>query len=47
MPGVYGGLIVILLYGIPGNVTEPEIWLITQDDIDILTDTSRRILVQE
>ncbi len=46
MQGAYGGLIIILVYGGGGNVVE-EFYLITQDNIDILTQTSSRILVQE
>lgn len=45
MPGVYGGLIIILVYGIGHVVPEEEFWLITQDGIDILTDTNLRIKV--
>lgn len=44
MPGVYGGLIVIIMYA--GGALEDETYLITQSDLDILTQDSRRILVQ-
>lgn len=46
MQGAYGGLIVILLYGIAGSGPE-EFYLITQNNLDILTQTSNRILVEE
>lgn len=45
MQGVYGGLIMILFYGGGGNSPE-EFFLITQDNLDILTQASNRILVQ-
>ena len=46
MQGVYGGLIIIILYG--GGSTSPEEFnLITQDNLDILTEDSEQILVQE
>jgi len=46
MQGAYGGLIFILVIGGGGNPPE-EFFLITQDNIDILTQTSSRIFVQE
>lgn len=46
MQGAYGGLIMILVYG-GGGMFPEEFFLITQDNIDILTQTSIRILVQE
>ncbi len=46
MQGAYGGLIMILVYGGGGNFPE-EFYLITQNNLDILTQTSNRILVQE
>lgn len=46
MPGVYGGLIIILAYAASEVVLE-EFWLITQNGEDILTNTGQRILVQE
>lgn len=46
MQGAYGGLIFILVIG--GGSTHPEeFFLITQNNIDILTQTSQRIHVQE
>ena len=45
MPGVYGGLIIILAYA--GGAIEPEFWLITQDGDPILTDLGQKILVQQ
>jgi len=45
MPGVYGGLIVILVYG--AGAIDQELYLITQDGLDILTSTNQRILVKE
>ncbi len=46
MQGAYGGLIIILVYGGGGNIIDED-YLITQNNIDILTQTSNRILVQE
>lgn len=46
MQGAYGGLIMIIMYGI-GGLGPEEFFLITQDNMDILTQTSNRILVQE
>ena len=46
MPGVYGGLIIILMYGTNETVAEQDFYLITQNGDDILTSTSQRILVQ-
>jgi hypothetical protein len=47
MQGAYGGLIMIILYG--GGISAPfeEFFLITQNNLDIITQTSIRILVQE
>ena len=44
--GAYGGLIIILLSGYGGSPNEP-LFLITQDNLDILTNTLDQILVQE
>lgn len=46
MQGAYGGLIMIIVYG-GGGIPPEEFFLITQDNLDILTQTSNRILVQE
>ncbi len=46
MQGAYGGLIFILVIGGGGNPPE-EFFLITQDNLDILTQSSNRIHVQE
>ncbi len=46
MQGAYGGLIMIIVYG-GGGIPPEEFFLITQDNIDIMTQTSQRILVQE
>lgn len=46
MQGAYGGLIIVILYG-GGSFMPEEDFLITQSNIDILTQTSNRILVQE
>lgn len=47
MQGAYGGLIIVILYA--GGVASPpeEFYLITQSNMDILTQDSDRILVQE
>lgn len=45
MQGAYGGLIMIILYG-GGSQPPEEFYLITQNNIDILTETSNRILVE-
>jgi hypothetical protein len=46
MQGAYGGLIMVILYGGGANSPE-EFFLITQNNLDILTQTSQRIFVQE
>ena len=46
MQGAYGGLIVVIFYA-GGNGVPNEDWLITQNNLDIFTQTSDRILVQE
>lgn len=46
MQGAYGGLVMVIFYGGGGYAPE-EFFLITQDNMDILTQTSQRILVQE
>jgi hypothetical protein len=46
MQGAYGGLIMIIVYG-GGAMPSEEFFLITQDNLDIFTQTSNRILVQE
>lgn len=46
MNGAYGGLIVIIFYA-GGNGISQEDYLITQNNLDIFTQTSDRILVQE
>jgi hypothetical protein len=45
MPGVYGGLIVILIYAGIDNASQ-AFNLITQSNTDILTQASENILVQ-
>lgn len=47
MQGAYGGLIIVILYGGGSIAPMEEFYLITQDNIDILTQSSSRILVQE
>lgn len=47
MQGAYGGLIIIILYGGGSIAPFEEDYLITQDNIDIMTQTSNRILVSE
>jgi hypothetical protein len=46
MQGAYGGLIVIIMYA-GGEVAIEGTFLITQNNINILTQTSNTILVQE
>lgn len=46
MQGAYGGLIMVIFYG-GGGYPPEEFFLITQSNLDILTQTSNRILVQE
>jgi hypothetical protein len=46
MQGAYGGLIIVILYG-SGSFMPEEFFLITQDNLDIFTQTSQRILVEE
>lgn len=47
MQGAYGGLIVIIMYA--GNSSSPPTgtFLITQNNLDILTQSSNQILVEE
>jgi len=47
MNGAYGGLIIIIIYGSGNGIIDNEVYLITQDNKDILTQTSQQILVQE
>jgi len=47
MQGAYGGLIIVILYGGGSAFPPSEFYLITQDNLDIMTQTSDRILVQE
>jgi hypothetical protein len=47
MQGAYGGLIIILLYGTFEGSAEQQFFLITQDNLDILTQASQEIIVQE
>jgi hypothetical protein len=47
MPGVYGGLIVILIYSSSENVIDKSLFLITQGGDPILTNTGDNILVTE
>lgn len=46
MQGAYGGLIIVVLYG-GGSFMPEEFFLMTQDNLDIMTQDSDRILVQE
>ncbi|CAB4128042.1 hypothetical protein UFOVP100_5 [uncultured Caudovirales phage] len=47
MQGAYGGLICILMYaGLEGAI-EQEFELLTQNNLDIFTQTSQGILIQE
>lgn len=43
---IYGGLVVIIAYSSGGDL-DNEDWLITQSNLDILTQDSIRILVEE
>lgn len=47
MNGAYGGLIIIIIYGSGNGVINNDVFLITQDNKDILTQASQQILVQE
>ena len=47
MNGVYGGLICVIWYGGTGGIIDNNFYLITQNNIDIYTQTSQNILVQE
>jgi len=47
MQGAYGGLIIVILYGGGSIAPFEEFYLITQDNLDIMTQTSQRILVSE
>jgi hypothetical protein len=46
MQGYYGGLIVVIFYGGGGSPPE-EFYLITHTNLDILTQTSQRILIHQ
>lgn len=46
MNGAYGGCIMIILYGGGSIAPFEEFFLITQNNLDIFTQTSQRILVQ-
>lgn len=45
MQGVYGGLVVILMYAAIENAEEQTFALITQSNLDIFTQASSDILV--
>jgi hypothetical protein len=45
MPGVYGGLIIILAYAT--LETTQSLWLITQNGEDILTSSNQQIIVRD
>ena len=47
MQGVYGGLIIIIMYAAGEGAIEEQFELITDDNIFILTDLSQGIIVQE
>lgn len=47
MQGVYGGLVVIISYASNSGTDADDEYLITQSNLDILTQTSERIFVQE
>jgi len=47
MQGAYGGLIMIILYGGGSSAPFEEFFLITQNNLDIMTQLSLRILAQE
>jgi hypothetical protein len=47
MPGVYGGLIVIIMYAASENVVDKSLYLITQGGDPILTNLGENILVTE
>lgn len=42
---IYGGLIIITIYAVATSVVDED-YLITQSNLDILTQTSNNILVQ-
>lgn len=46
MPGVYGGLVVIMMYAATEQASEPDA-LMTQNNLFIFTQSSQEILVQE
>lgn len=47
MQGAYGGLICVLIYGTFQSADEQEFSLLTQNDLDILTNLSDEILATE
>jgi acyl-CoA thioesterase len=47
MPGVYGGLVVIMIYAAAEQAVEQEFALITQNNLFIFTQLSQEILAQE
>ena len=47
MPGVYGGLVVIMMYAAAEQAVEQEFALITQNNLFILTQLSQDILAQQ
>lgn len=44
MNGAYGGLLVVIFYGGGGYAPE-QFYLISHTDLDIMTQTSQRILI--
>lgn len=43
---IYGGLVVVIAYSSGDDINSDD-WLITQNNLDIMTQTSDRILVTE
>jgi hypothetical protein len=47
MQGAYGGLIIIIMYAGSTGIDGDDYFLITQNNTDILTQSSLRIFTQE
>lgn len=47
MPGVYGGLVVIMMYAAAEQAVEQEFAIITQNNLFIMTQLSQDIEAQE
>lgn len=46
MPGVYGGLVVIMIYGIGKSIEPGSEVILTESDLPILTEASEELITE-